>query len=142
MFVPANDTSMPNETFLRDGKYDRAQIMRAAVALARQFIEDERRCYRNRWSAELRYGGKVPVLVLPTWREAMSEALRIVWRKAREERAANPAVIEEIERVEIAALTIQCAERPSRAELAHLSVLQAHVIELRSPKRAPVAHVV
>jgi hypothetical protein len=125
--VPANATLLS-----ADGRFDRSAIMRAAVQLARDFIEDERRCYRNRWSAELRYGGKVPALVLPTWREAMSEALRIVWRKARQERAMTPATCEEIERIEIAILTSQCAERITTPERLHLSAVQARVVELRS----------
>jgi hypothetical protein len=127
MFVPADATLLSAE-----GRFDRSAIMRAAVALARDFIADAGRCYRNKYSAQLRYGQPVPALVLPTWREAMSEALTIIWRKAREERAMTPAVAAEIERVEIAILTSQCAERPSRAELAHLPSLHARVAELRA----------
>lgn len=126
MTVPAN------ATLLSASGFDRAAIMRRAAQLARQFREDEARCYRNRWSAELRYGGKVPPMVASSWREAMSEALRIVWRKAREERAMTPAVAAEIEAVEIGILSIKCAERPSRVELTHLSTLQARAVELRS----------
>jgi hypothetical protein len=123
---------MLNDTFLIGGKFDRSAIMRAAVALARQFIADAGRCYRNKYSAQLRYGQPAPALVLPTWREAMSDALRIVWRKAREARAMTPAVAAEIERVEIAILTSQCAERITVPERLHLSALQARVVELRT----------
>ena len=123
---------MLNDTFLIGGKFDRSAIMRAAVALARDFIADAGRCYRNKYSAQLRYGQPVPALVLPTWREAMSDALTIIWRKAREERATVPAVREEIERVEIAILTSQCAERITVPERLHLTALHARVVELPS----------
>jgi hypothetical protein len=125
-------TISADATLLSAAGYDRSAIMRAAVALARQFIADAGRCYRNKYSAQLRYGQPVPALVLPTWREAMSEALTIIWRKAREERAMAPAIAAEIERVEIAILTSQCAERITIPERLHLSALQARVVELRT----------
>lgn len=119
-------------TLLSAPGFDRSAIMRRAVQLARMFREDAARAWRNRHSGALQHGGKVPALVLPSWRRCMSEALTIAWREARTERAMTPAVREEIAAVEIAALTIQCGERPSRAELVHLPALQARAAELRS----------
>lgn len=131
-----NITVPANATLLSASGFDRSAIMKAATQFARQFREDDARMYRNKYSAQIRYGQPVPPMVVSTWQQAMSEALRIVWRQAREERAMTPAVAAEIEAVEVGVLSIQCAERPSRAELAHLVTLQSRAIELRASLHA------
>ena len=126
-----------NATLLSaDGRFDRSAIMRRAVQLARMFREDEARAYRNRHSGALQHGAKVPPLVLPSWRQCMSEALVIAWREARNERAMTPAIAAEIEQAELAVLSVRCIDRPSPADLAQLAAVQAHASALRAALHA------
>ena len=119
--------------------FDRSAIMTAAVAYARDMIEREREHYLRRWSAEIRYGGKRPAMKLPTWRAAMSEALRHAWATAKKAAApAAPAASAELAQVELRILSIHSAERITRDEGAMLPALHARAAEL---SRAIVAHV-
>ncbi|QFR34713.1 hypothetical protein [Ancylobacter sp. TS-1] len=134
--VPANVIGLPAVS-----RYDRSDIMRAAVAHARQIIEGEREAYLRRWSGAIRCGDRRPAMVLPTWRAAMSEALRYAWKDAKKARAAMPASTgapRELAAIELRILSIQAAERVTRDESAMLPALYARAAEL---SRAAMAHV-
>lgn len=137
--VPANATGLPAAS-----RYDRSAIMRAAVAYARAIIAGERERYLRRWSGPIRCGDRHPPMVLPTWRAAMSEALRWAWAEAKQDRATArvaPAVAAEIAGVELRILSIQAAERITRDESAMLAGLTARAAELSANSRAAGAHV-
>lgn len=115
--------------------------MRAAVDYARAIIEGERERYLRRWSGAIRCGDRHPPMTLPTWRAAMSEALRTAWADAKKVRAAAPvalAVTAELANVELRILSIQAAERISRDERDMLVGLAARAAELH---RATVARI-
>lgn len=122
--VPANATGLPAAS-----RFDRSAIMRAAVAYARLIIEGERERYLRRWSGAIRCGDRHPPMTLPTWRAAMSEALR----------AAAPvalAVTAELANVELRILSIHAAERITRAERDALATLTARAAALSAINRA------
>ncbi len=137
--VPANATALPAAS-----RYARSAIMRAAVGYARAIIEGERERYLRRWSGAIRCGDGHPPMVLPTWRTAMSEALRTAWAEAKKARAAAPvapAVADELATVELRILSIHAAERITRDESAMLAGLTARAAELSAISRAAGAHV-
>ena len=137
--VPASATGLPAAS-----RYDRSAIMRAAVAYTRAIIEGERERFLRRWAGAIRCGDRHPPMVLPTWRAAMSEALRWAWAEAKRARAATPvapAVAAELASVELRVLSIQAAERITRDESGMLSELCARAAELSAMSRTAVAHV-
>lgn len=131
--VPANATGLSAAN-----RFSRSSIMRAAVAHARQIIESERETYLRRWSGAIRCGDRRPAMVLPTWRAAMSEALRYAWADAKKARAAAPAPAPQLAAVELLILSIHAAERVTRNESAMLPALYARAAQLT---RAAAAHV-
>ncbi|MDF2809902.1 MAG: hypothetical protein K0S56_933 [Microvirga sp.] len=125
--------------------FNRSAIMRAAVTYARTIIEGERERYLRRWSGAIRCGDRHPPMTLPTWRAAMSEALRYAWAEAKQARAAArdaPAVAAELASVELRILSIRAAERVARPERDMLAGLQARAAQLHAISRANVAHVI
>lgn len=135
--VPANATALPTAR-----RYDRLAIMRAAIAYARAMIECEREHYLRRWSAEIRYGGKRPVMKLPTWRAAMSEGLRFAWADAKKAAVppVAPAATAELAKIELRILSIHSAERITRDEGAMLPALHARAAELSRAALAQAYH--
>lgn len=107
--------------------FDRSAIMREAVAFAREMIRREREWHFSRYAAQIRHGGKVPALRLPSWREAMREGLRHAWKEARRGNLQPPA---EAAAVSLEILTIQAAERISRPDAFALAALQSRAAQL------------
>jgi hypothetical protein len=138
--VPANATGLPAAS-----RYDRSTIMRAAVAYARAIIEGERERFLRRWSGAIRCGDRHPPMVLPTWRAAMSEALRTAWAEAKQAGTVAPvapAVADELASVELRILSIQAAERISRDESEMLPVLCARAAELNTIARVALTRAI
>lgn len=109
--------------------FDRPAIMREAVAFAREMIRREREWHFTRYAAQIRHGGKVPALRLPSWREAMREGLRHAWKEARRSNLQPPA---EAAAVALEILTIQAAERITRPEAFAFAALQSRAAHLAS----------